>query len=182
MGHGARVRAVTSILGLDISSFALHGCLLVDGQPPVLRMETLGKPTDPIIERLRRVHMATWNLTVTPVHDMPFRTRPHWVVIEEAFGKNRNADRALNRTIGAIIASVPSESQIAIVSTGDWRRAIGAKNTKLDGHAAVASVLLEEHPSMYPWPDLQLKLDEHQLDSCGIALAWQRILEQQVAA
>ena len=175
------VPAVTSILGIDISSFALHGCLLVDDQPPILRMETLGKDKDPLIERLRRVPLAVSNLTV-PTAFPPYKRgvahmqRPDWVVIEEPAGKY--GTNALRAVLGAITASIPAESQVGWRKASEWRSDLGCANTKAAGHHAVRCELARAritHVSIWGY-------DEHELDAIGIALAWQRILAGQEAA
>jgi hypothetical protein len=170
---------LTSILGIDLSSTQLDGCLLVDGQPPVLRRETLGKATEPLIERIRRVQNAMdslitdetsvqWPLSISK------KPVPDWIVIEDAYGPSGKARKALDLVVGAIIASCPSESQVALVRCADWRRALGAKNTKAEGHVAVYQALLRNRDDR--------EFDEHELDAIGIALAWQRILASNEAA
>jgi hypothetical protein len=165
---------VTSILGLDISSFQLNGALLIDDQPPILRCERLGNPKDNAIERLRGLSAALRPILRHPVdHEWI-----DWVVIEDSFGRGRFPGKALDRVTGGIVALAPSRIQVAIISTGDWRKALGAKNTKADGHRAVFARIaaqkgVGERIESY---------DEHELDACGIAYAWGVILAGQVSA
>jgi hypothetical protein len=161
---------VTSILGIDLSSTQLDGCLLVDGQPPVLRRETLGKATEPLIERVRRVPFAVLTLTLPSGGQIV----PNWIVLEDAFGRFRKADRAMHMVIGAIVASAPRDSQVMLLSCGDWRTAIGAKNTKAEGHVAVYQALLRNRDDR--------EFDEHELDALGITLGARAILASNEAA
>jgi hypothetical protein len=165
---------VTSILGIDLSSTQLDGCLLLPGKAPILRRETLGKATEPLIERLRRVYRAMWNMN--PITDEFGSPNADYIVIEDAFGRFRKADRAMHMVIGAIIVSAPSESQVMLLSPGDWRTAIGAKNTKQSGHEYVWKALCE-WPRPGSYPD-----DEHTLDSIGVALGARAILASQDTA
>lgn len=161
---------MTSILGLDISSTQLDGCLLVDGQPPVLRRETLGKASEPLIERLRRVRSAVHAMGYRPYWGLESDSWPSpplnvdWVVIEQPAG--RYGLQALLPILGAITASVPSESQIAWRKASEWRSDLGAKNTKIAGHDAVLRMMIASRD-----------YDEHELDAIGISLAFKRILE-----
>lgn len=160
---------MTSILGIDLSSFQLDACLLIDGQPPVLRRERLGTSKEPLIERVRRIPNAILRLTMVETRDdlCRWRERPDWIVIESAYGHGAHA---LHLTTGAIIASCPAESQIATISSGDWRRALNVPNTKAMGHFAVREFMNGEHSLMTK------DLDEHELDAIGIACGWRRIL------
>lgn len=166
---------MTSILGLDISSTQLDGCLLVDGQAPVLRRETLGKASEPLIERVRRVQWAVPRFLTDDVLMWSIAGCPKvvdWVVIEDAYGPSGKARKALDLTAGAIISSIPRGAQVALVRCADWRRELGAKNTKESGHRFVLETLLF---GGLPFDGY----DEHELDAIGIALAWQRILASQ---
>jgi hypothetical protein len=165
---------MTSILGLDISSFQLNGCLLIDDQPPILRVERLGGAKDPLIERVRRVRAAINRFTYLSAPARP----PEWIVIEDSFGAHRVTDRALHKTTGAIISSCPRASQVALISSGDWRKALGAKNTKADGHRAVFARIAHQKGV----GERIESYDEHELDACGIAYAWAFILAGQVAS
>lgn len=173
------VQARVIIISVDLSSFQLDACVLEDDHPPRLLREVIGKTGEPLIERVRRIPAAIARITTPP---------PDWLVIESAYGHGAHA---LHLTTGAIIASCPSESQIATISSGDWRRALGATRDRKDaGHVAVVAALARDHASqMGPecvdpqcafarLPDL----DEHELDAIGIALAWRRILAQHEAA
>ena len=152
---------MTTIVGLDWSSTQLDACLLSDGQAPSLRRQSLGKDTGKhkveLQDRLRRIPEALMHLTA-------FAPEPDWFVIENAY---RN--EALQRTLGALIASVPPESKVKILTPWEWRKALGCKkNTKQAGHDAVLRQIIA-----------QREYDEHELDAAGIALAWARILNQQ---
>lgn len=166
-----------SVLGLDISSVRLDACLLVPGEPPVLRHEILGKSSEPLIERIRRVPAAIAELCVVwhehPNEDIGLWGYPDWLCIEDSYGAFRNAVRALDKITGAIIASCPSETQVALVSTGDWRKALGAGNTKAQGHEEVLYYLATKTDALIA------TFDEHELDALGIALGLSKILEGQ---
>lgn len=153
-----------SVLGLDISSYQLNACLLVGDQAPVLRVEVLGDKDDPLIERVRRVSTVVASLCAGA----------DWVVIEDVQGPYWKVNAALNRIVGALIASCPANAQIAVLSTGDWRGAIGAEGKKKsDGHVAV-----EREISLGYGPSTSAaNFDEHELDAIGVALGFKRILE-----
>lgn len=165
---------MTSILGLDISSFALHGCLLVPGQPPVLRMQTLGKATDPLIERLRLVPRAMRTICGCRIEGRPTDGKivnfpacdADWIVIEQPAGKY--GLHALLPILGAITASVPSECQVAWRKASEWRADLNAKNTKQAGHDAVLRQMIARR-----------EYNEHELDALGLVLAWAKILREQ---
>lgn len=173
---------MTSILGLDISSVRLDAALLVPGQPPVLRHEVLGKSSEPLIERLRAVQISLYRLFSGAPHDAPLQDLVcyppiDWLVIEDSYGAFRNAVRALDKITGAIIASCPQETQVMLLSTHDWRTAIGCeKNTKEAGHDEVRLTFALDEPT---WVE---SLDEHQLDALGIALGARKILMAQADA
>jgi hypothetical protein len=165
---------MTSILGIDLSSTQLDACLLVDDQPPVLRRETLGKATEPLIERLRSVPLAVAKLAfLWRVGDVV--GCPDWVVLEQPAG--RYGLHALLPILGAITASVPAESQIGWRKASEWRSDLGVRNSKAAGHHEVKELLCRGWRSVEWW-----EFDEHQLDAAGIALAWQRILASNEAA
>lgn len=177
---------MTSILGCDISSFQLDACLLIDDQPPVLRRERLGTTKEPLIERVRRVHPGT--ISKLSIIDGVGYVPPDWLVVEDAYGPSGKARKALDLIAGAIIASAPASSQVALVRCADWRREIGAtRNTKDAGHVAVVAALARDHASQMGPECVDPKcafarlpdLDEHELDAIGIALAWRRILALQ---
>lgn len=166
---------MTTILGLDISSFQIDACLLVDGQPPVLRREVLGKASEPLIERLRRVPAA-----MTAISNSLWRVygaagaRPDWVIIEDPGSlRYANLSRALFTTLGAITACIPAECEIGWRMASEWRHDLGAKNTKAAGHLAIRKHYWGDDPTE--------DLDEHQMDALGIALAWSKILGAQDA-
>lgn len=179
-----------SVLGLDISSVRLDACLLVPGEPPLLRHEIIGKSSEPLIERIRRVPAAVHKFTFLGEGSRDASGKygrgmmatefypivPDWLAIEDSYGAFRNAVRALDKITGAIIASCPSETQVALVSTGDWRKALGcAKNTKDEGHLVVTDVLRRKY--RLSWEEYNY--NEHELDAIGIALGWARILASQ---
>lgn len=177
MGHRARVWALI-IAALDISSLRLDCCILADGQAPVLRHEILGKASDPLIERLRRVPRAVDMLLHAAMSwrsDELLWDEVDWVVIEQPAG--RYGLQALLPLLGAITASVPSECQIAWRKASEWRHDLGAKNTKAAGHEAVAREI--GHGPVSVAGDLVpiYGRDEHELDALGLGFGWRRLLE-----
>lgn len=173
------------IIGIDLSSVQLDACVLADDSPPQLRRESLGKPNDPLIERVRRVPKAIEALcrSAEVRRDATISTQPgayyvdrhaiDWIVIEQPAGKY--GLHALLPILGAITASVPAESQIAWRKASEWRSDLGAKNTKADGHEKVML-----HAAGHGWDLDSLGMcDEHQLDALGIACAWSFIFGSQ---
>jgi hypothetical protein len=172
------VSAVTpTVLGIDLSSFQLNGCLLVPGQSPILRSQILfAHKTDNDLERLRYIPEAMRMLTTQrlTIGDRIRYVTPDYICIEDSFGKG-NTRKVLDRVTGAVLACCPRESQISVVDTQTWRSALGAANRKEDGHRAVA----QWYAATY---GVRFGADSHELDACGIALAWQRILASNEAA
>lgn len=164
------------ILGLDISSYQLNGCIIIPGQL-LFRQQSLGKSKE-IIDRLLLVPEAMHEIADlhegmggTSWYNLP--RYPDEIVIEDAFGPSRDTDKKLWGTIGAIVATCADfpKARVSVSRTGDWRAELGAKDTKPDGHRAVW-----EHLTAGPWTHGR-ELDEHELDACGIALAWKHRLE-----
>lgn len=150
------------ILGLDISSKQLDGCW-VGPDGIVWKRASLGKGD--LVERLTRIPDAMNTIYGSR------RTLVKEVVIEDAYGPSRTTDKALWGVIGGIIATVPIFARVTVLRTSDWRAELGAKDTKPDGHVAVWKALEDG-----PWTHGR-ELDEHELDACGISLAWKHRLE-----
>lgn len=178
-----------SVLGLDISSFQLTACLLIDGQPPVLRTEIIGKQgKDALVDRLGRIPLAMARLMKferrVPAESASwpaFYASPRhidFVVVEEPFG-GKNIPKALLMTAGACLASVQPPARPWLITPMDWRAAIGARNTKPAGHEAVDSILRSEYGHDLP---ALLGYTHDELDAIGVALGARAILAGQVAA
>jgi hypothetical protein len=152
------------ILGLDISSRRLDAAYVPispRGEFIATRTHALGVPKSNLIDRLVSIYDAAMRLYM-PGHE--------WLVVEEPFGKGQNALRAVLGAV-TVMCDVPS-NRVWWISSGDWRRAIGVKNTKSAGHVAVRAyldTLGQSHD----------ELDEHGLDAIGIALGARNILAGQ---
>lgn len=166
---------MTSILGLDISSFQINACLLENSG---FRLATyvIGKQgKDTLVDRLRRIPHAIES-ACRMCGSAQYKGFADFVVVEEPFG-GKNVPKALLMTAGACLANVTPPARPWLITPGDWRASIGAKNTKPAGHEAVYKHL-EDNWGYHP--NLEFKSYTHdELDAIGIALGARRILEAQ---
>ena len=153
------------IVGVDISTTAIHTAW-IDGTGAPRRWHcTLGKPTTPIQDRVRAVHMQ-WPPTVTEI------------CVEYPFGRSRTGLASMMAVVGAVTKSAPSYCRVAWISSGDLRRAIGSKNNKEAAHDAIRDLMRDgsNYSDQIPgW-------SEHELDALVAAVGWAAILEAQDAA
>lgn len=164
------------ILGLDISSFQLNGCFLVDDNPPVLAAASMGRAKESI-DRIDKVGRA-----LREISGMGKMYGPQLLidelVIEDAYGFSRSNDKLLWAVIGGCITQgrdIWPRARITVLRTLDWRRELGGpdtKDTKPEGHRVVHSWLqgFGLHGSIDAY-------DEHELDAIGVAAAWKHRLE-----
>lgn len=178
MNSNAQLHVEThpTIIGIDLSSFQLNAAILRPNQPPELRVETIGRARkDELVDRLGRIPDAIDRLTRDPNY---VYGRAEWLVVEEPFGTRfqgrQQVPKALLMTAGACLAACgPLGIRPYLITPLDWRRAIGAKNTKPDGHIAVEKYLMRETK----WAPFDL--DEHELDALGIALGALKTIQAQ---
>lgn len=78
----------------------------------------------------------------------------------------------LNRVLGALTAAIPVAVNVVWLSPHDWRRELAAANlnSKPAGHDAV-----QQYPEAHAAGH---RLDEHELDALGLALAWRSLLDR----
>lgn len=156
------------ILGLDISSFQINACLLEDSGFRLATYVIGRQRKDTLVDRLRRIPNAIES-ACRMCGSAQYKGFADFVVVEEPFG-GKNIPKALLMTAGACIANVTPPARPWLITPGDWRASIGAKNTKPAGHEAV-----------YGWLPNRFynTLTHDELDSIGIALGARKILEGQ---
>ena len=151
-----------TIVGVDISTTQIHTAW-IDGTGSPRRWHcTLGKPTTPIQDRVRNIHMQ-WPPTVTEI------------CIEYPFGRSRTGLASMMAVVGAVTKSAPSYCRVAWISSGDLRQAIGAANTKASAHGRIGWLYPGSLNGCFDW-------DEHELDALVACIGWTRILAAQDAA
>lgn len=162
------------IVGVDISTHRIDLAWLENDKPQRWHQE-LGKGAT--IDRIRRIHVQ-WPAVVHPfgVAIAPGASMTD-VCIEEPWGRGK-ALAPLHQVLGIVTRQAPSWARVAHVSSGDLRKAIGAKNTKVDAHTKLQYHLSGGIVGVNPIGDW----DEHELDSLVACIAWTRILGQQGAA
>ena len=157
------------ICGIDVSSRQLDFAYIpldptVAGAP-FFHTETLGPKNADLLTRLRCVQEATRQAYIASAHG-PYPGELVAICIEDPYSMSMPSVRALNRTVGAIIASTHTETNVAVLKANEWRRILGATpaTSKQAGHDAIrrqgASILLP-----------RILDDEHRLDALGVALA-----------
>lgn len=150
-----------TVVGVDISTFAIHTAWLDPRGDPRRWHCTLGTTKDHVIDRVRAVHM-TWPLTVTDI------------AIELPFSNNRMTNAGLMAAIGAVTKSAPSYCRVTWESAGTFRKAINAPNNKYDAGMAVKRIVWPD-----TWEDYPPDWSPDELDALVAAVAWQRILDSQ---
>lgn len=173
---------MTTILGLDISSFQIDACLLADGKPPEFKVGILGlERKHKLEERIGNVGRVVYEFCEWRHPTSDIITRPDWLVVEEPFSTTiagkKIVPKALLMVVGAIIASTPTSVTPWLITPSDWREAIGSRNTKLVGHSAVERTMNVDY-GIY-WENTQHTHDE--IDALGVALGARAILAGQVA-
>lgn len=161
------------ILGLDISSFAIHGAYLAPGEGHRTHCEILGKRSTKPVWRIRNVGEAFSRM-------LEWAGPVDWVSVEIPIGEYANVQDALNRVVGAITASTPEPCQVNWHRASEWRHILGVKNTKAAGHAAVFAWLYPGSPLLADATGGEY--DEHELDALGVALALRVDLAAKAAA
>lgn len=173
------------IVGVDVSSRAIHLAWLENGKPQRWHQE-LAKGH--LIDRLRSIDIR-WprdRETLMPGTEDgphiimkrglfdPVQSDVTDVAIEYPFGRG-NAIAALMSTVGVITRQAPPWARVAWPSSQELRAAIGAKNTKDEAHRRLIYLAVERGWKLVEW-------DEHELDALTACIGWTRILEQQDAA
>ena len=155
------------IVGIDVSSRQLDFAFIpldpTTPGAPFFHTETLGPKNADLLWRLRHVRLALTNAYIAAEHGGGELMA---ICIEDPYSMSMPSVRALNRTVGAIIASAHTGTNVAVLKANEWRRILGATpvNNKAAGHDAIrrqgVSILLP-----------RVLDDEHQLDALGVALA-----------
>lgn len=169
---------MTTILGIDVSSYRLDGGLITSENFQVahriLGKAETGKNKRPaleqLVERVGKVQFALEDI----IGELAGYCRVDWIVIEDAYGISGRARKALDLTVGAVIAAVPGCTKVKLLKASEWRSYMGAKNTKLAGHGQVKQWLFDGGFLF----DGECSLDEHELDALGVALGWAAKLKQ----
>ena len=151
------------IVGVDVSSHQINLAWLENGKPQRWHQE-LGDAKTPVIDRVRKARIR-WHDALAPLE-------PDEICIEYPYSVNRQTNATLMAVVGAVTASAPRWARVAWPSSGELRAAIGAKNRKVDAHAA-----LELNYGF----DLA-GFDEHECDALVAAVGWAAILQAQDAA
>lgn len=149
------------IVGVDVSTFAVHTAWLENGSPRRWHCE-LGTKNDHVIDRIRSVHMI-WPASVEEI------------VIEYPYSVSRETNAHLMAVVGAITKSAPSYCRVTWESSLRLRQAIGAKNTKKDAASALvwaAPPLMKRAADLVFWSD-------HEIDALVACIGWGNILTQQ---
>ena len=141
------------ICGIDLSTFRVDYTTVSRNGITSQRHVLLGDKKDHVLTRLRA--------TLLP---HPW-TDPDYFVVEKPFGQGTARD-ALMAVTGAVSLLCPPSSQLAWISASEWRKGLGCNNTKAAGHVAV-----REYVSLR-WGQDTSKMDEHELDSLGVALGF----------
>lgn len=168
------------IAGIDISSRQLDACLIsldktssfpvgaVFRQEQLPSLQQVGHAT-----HARMVARATHRLLL----DVRYRgLELHevvQVVVEEAWGPSRRADRALLPTFGAVLAAIPVRCESFSSTTSEWRRTLGlsARLSKSDAIHEAGKWLRKHQPdSAAPDP-----FTEHMAEALLIARAGRKL-------
>lgn len=149
-----------TVVGIDISTTYVHTAWLENGKPMRWHCH-LGKPRDPIQDRVRAVRMQ-WPTSVAEI------------AIEYPYGPNREGLMSMMAVIGAVTKSAPTYCRVAWISSQDLRKAIGASNTKESAHLALAGYPEFFEACAYWTPD--------ELDALTACIGWTNILAAQDAA
>lgn len=160
-----------TVVGVDISTLAVHVAWLEDGKPQRWHVD-LGGSKVHVIDRIRAIEIA-WP------HSMSYDSYDTQdVAIEFPYSVNRDTNAKLMAVLGAVTRQAPPWARVAWPSAGELRFAIGAaKNTKLDAHRALHDLChvcphSDDHCILLDW-------NEHELDSLVACIGWTRILEAQ---
>lgn len=94
------------------------------------------------------------------------------LVIERPVGTHFKAAVPLNRILGAITAAVPAATNVHWMTAQQWRGELGARNqnSKPAGHDVVRPIAARM--------PIHQRLDEHELDALGLALAYRNLLDR----
>ena len=152
---------MTTIVGVDISTKRIDVAILAPRAAPVFGTYEL----DPDHTYLDAAFAGAKMLA----HEADI------VVIEAPYGPNRKTQTALDYVIGAFRSRIPANAAVQFLSASQWRAALGAKNTKADGHRAVRELMRDDSIGI----DQVAGRDEHELDALGVALAWRKLTERQ---
>lgn len=149
------------IVGVDISTFAVHTAWLQDDGAPRRWHCTLGTTKNHVIDRVRNVAMV-WPSAITGV------------AIEMPFSNNRMTNSGLMAVVGAVTKSAPTYCRVTWESAGTYRAAIGCINNKYDAGMAVKRIVWPDI-----WEDYPPDWSPDELDALVAAVGWQKILAAQ---
>jgi hypothetical protein len=166
------------IVGVDISTFAIHTAWIEDGRPRrwhqiIGDRKLRAKKQEDVIDAARRVRVQ-WPNDIFP----NYPGAGHGVTdiaIEYPFGRSKDTCTTLGAILGIVTRQAPPWARVAWPSSGELRAAIGAKNTKLAAHWAVGEIMLVAGDGLTGW-------DEHELDALVACVGWTRVLQAQDAA
>lgn len=142
------------VVGFDFSTTRIDWAWVAP-TGPCHSFQSLGKPSAPIVERVRAV------VGLGLPYDMTY------AAIEYPFSKFGNS-ASLMAVLGALTTRIDRSAEVAWVSSGDLRAAIGAANKKADAAAAIRDL----YGPLESW-------DEHALDALVACVGWTNILNLQ---
>jgi hypothetical protein len=190
------------LAGVDFSTHAIHVAIIPldpdhgDPETPavIFRHEPLPSLAGNAVTRIREARRLMRRELLRPTRryesaDIDYIAH---VTVEEAFGRFRNADRALLPLEGAIVGGVPDHMTADLLTPYAWRKELGLRigaatsaEAKAEANTYVLDWLSDNTPASsvdgVPMKAFAMP-DEHETDALCIALAARQILHREAAA